>query len=301
MKNYIKSLISVIGAFVVLSLTAQAQVTITQWTFEGDTTIPAIGNGVASLIGGTTATFASGVTGSPDRAWNSSGYPAQGVGSGTAGVEFLVSTGDYKQISVSWDGRHSNTSANRIRLQYTTDGLTWINFEANAANAINMAAGVDKGFDNGRYIADAGDTWYQRAADLSGINGVASNTVFGIRMVTEFVDGVEYGVSTPTSNYGTGGTLRYDNVTFRGIFDPIGVFNPEIRLVRIYTYGNLLSIESVESLKGEVQIYNFEGQQVAGYTLRGTNASFNLNVPAGIYIVQIISDKGSYRSKVMVN
>ncbi len=198
---------------------ANAQVTITQWTFEGDVITPSTGSGTAALIGGTTATFATGYTGTGTggRAWNSAAYPAQGTGSGTAGVEFLVSTSGYSAIALSWDGRHSNTSANRLRVQYTLNGTDWEDFEANEGNAVNTAAGVDKGFDNGRFIADAGDTWYQRSADFSGISGVEGNAAFGVRIVTEFVDGSEYGAATSTSSYSPNGTLRYDNVTFKGV------------------------------------------------------------------------------------
>ena len=198
---------------------ANAQVTITQWTFEGDVITPSTGSGTAALIGGTTATFATGYTGTGTggRAWNSAAYPAQGTGSGTAGVEFLVSTSGYSAIALSWDGRHSNTSANRLRVQYTLNGTDWEDFEANESNATNTAAGVDKGFDNGRFIADAGDTWYQRSADFSGISGAAGNAAFGVRIVSEFLDGSEYGAATSTSSYSPNGTLRYDNVTFKGV------------------------------------------------------------------------------------
>lgn len=196
-----------------------AQATITQWTFEGDVFTPSTGSGTAALIGGTTATFATGYigTGTGGRAWNSSTYPAQGTGSGTAGVEFLVSTSGFSAIALNWDGRHSNTSANRIRVQYTLNGTDWQNFEASASNAVNTVGGVDKGFDNGRFIADAGDTWYQRGADFSGTAGVAGNAAFGVRMVTEFFDGTNYAAATSTSTYGSSGTLRYDNVTFAGV------------------------------------------------------------------------------------
>lgn len=220
-QNYLKNILFMflLGLGLTAFVAADAQVVITQWDFEGDVTTPSSGAGTATLIGGTTATFATGYTGTSTggRAWNSAGYPAQGAGSNTAGVEFLVSTSGYSAIALNWDGRHSNTSANRIRVQYTLDGSEWENFEASAANATNTAGGVDKGFDNGRYIADAGDTWYQRSADFSGISGVAGNAAFGVRIVTEFVDGSNYGAATSTSTYSPNGTLRYDNVTFRGV------------------------------------------------------------------------------------
>lgn len=217
-KNYIKTIAILFLAFFAVSFSGQAQVVFTQWTFEGDVTTPSTGSGTAALIGGTTATFATGYTGTGTggRAWNSAGYPEQGAGSGTAGVEFVTSTSGYNSFQVSWDGRHSNTSANRIRLQYTLNGTDWVNFNANAANATNTAAGVDKGFDNGRYIADAGDTWYQRSANFASISGAGNNASFAIRMVTEFFDGSGYVAATSGSTYGSTGTLRYDNVTFTG-------------------------------------------------------------------------------------
>lgn len=220
-KTYLFNLVFILLTglgFIIATGNAGAQVVITQWTFEGDVVTPSTGSGTASLHGGTTATFATGLTGtgSGGRAWNTSGYPAQGTASGTAGVQFLVSTSGYSMIGLSWDGRHSNTSANRLRIQYTLNGTDWQNFEASAANATNTANGIDKGFDNGRYIADAGDTWYQRSASFAGISGAADNPAFGIRIVSEFVDGSNYGAATSTSTYGSNGTLRYDNVTFQG-------------------------------------------------------------------------------------
>lgn len=211
-------LVMAMAGFAFFAGSVQAQVTITQWNFDAEVSTPSTGSGTAALIGGTTATFATGYVGgvAGGKAWNSSTYPEQGTGSATAGVEFAVSTVTYSNIAVSWDGRHSNTSANRIRLQYTLNGTVWTNFEASAANATNLAATVDKGFDNGRYIADAGDTWYQRSANFAAIAGASDNAAFGVRMVTEFFDGAEYAAATSTSTYGTGGTLRYDNVTFLG-------------------------------------------------------------------------------------
>jgi hypothetical protein len=218
-KNYLMTFVTIALVFAGIALTAiqaYAQVTITQWTFEGDVTTPSIGSGTANLVGGTTATFATGFAGSPDRAWNSTAYPLQGEGSGTAGVEYIVSTSGYSNIAVSWDGRHSNTSSNRVRLQYTLNGTDWVNFVADETNASNSAAGVNKGFDNGRYIADAGDTWYQRSASFAGISGASDNAAFAVRMVSEFFDGAGYAASTATSTYSENGTLRYDNVTFQG-------------------------------------------------------------------------------------
>ncbi|MFN3706583.1 MAG: hypothetical protein ACK4WM_11400, partial [Thermoflexales bacterium] len=49
---------------------ASASSVITQWTFNGGTTTPAVGSGTASLVGGTTASFAQGVGGESNGGWN---------------------------------------------------------------------------------------------------------------------------------------------------------------------------------------------------------------------------------------
>lgn len=218
MKNYVKSLIIMSMAVLAFAMTSPAQVTITQWDFEGDVITPSTGSGTANTVGGTQGAFATGLVGgvASGRAWNTNTYPEQGTASGTAGVEFIVSTAGFTNIGVTWDHRHSNTSANRVRLQYTLNGTTWVNFEASASNATNTAAGVDKGFDNGRYITDAGDTWYQRSASFAGISGAADNPAFAIRIVSEFLNGTEYAAATSTSIYSVNGTFRFDNVTIQG-------------------------------------------------------------------------------------
>jgi len=218
MKKGVSFLISMAAmAFLFLSVQVAAQsVTITQWNFNNETLNPSTGSGTAGNVGGTSTGWATGVTGSPDRAWNTSQYPAQGTNNGTAGVQFTVSTNSYQNITVSWDHRHSNTSANRIRLQYTLNGTVWLNFNASATNAVNTRVGNDAGFDNGRYIADAGDAWYVRSANLGSITGANNNSSFAVRIVSEFVDGTNYGASNPPSTYGPTGTWRFDNVTFNG-------------------------------------------------------------------------------------
>ncbi|HSV75871.1 MAG TPA: T9SS type A sorting domain-containing protein [Bacteroidales bacterium] len=213
-----------------LSVDLYAQETIALWTFGttgSETLTPAIGTGTATLIGGTTSAWAAGVTG---QGWNTSGYPAQGVGSGTAGVQFAFSTEGRQNIVLTWSQRHSATSANRIRLMYTIDGANWQNFEANIANASNVRLQEWPGFDNGRYVAAAED-WFHRVADFTSITGVNNNPLFAVRIVTEFVDGTNYAATTTT--YGTTGTLRFDDVRF--------VSNPEPSLFSTYFHFALVN------------------------------------------------------------
>jgi len=203
---------------------------ITQWTFEGDTTNASSGSGAASLIGGTTATFASGNAGG--RGWNTTAYQAQGAGSGQAGVRFLVSTasagGGFDGISVSFDQRASGTGSRWAQVDYTLDGGTnWVT-----------------GFWNNGGGLSPHDSFYSFTVDFSSVSGANNNAGFGFRIVSIFSpqsfnqnSTLSYGGDTAYmranadanysgtagvggGNYGTGGTWRFDNVTISGNLIP---------------------------------------------------------------------------------
>ncbi|HMN90699.1 MAG TPA: choice-of-anchor I family protein, partial [Saprospiraceae bacterium] len=202
---------------------AWTQTTITQWNFNGEsaTTVPggttspttAVGTGTASLVGGTTATFASGVanggstdpviTAPPNYGWNVTTFAAQSMGNKERGVQFLVSTVGFQNIQVRWDQRHSNTSARHVRLQYTTDGSTWVDFGT-------------------LYEGTSGDTWFNgRSANLSTITAANNNANFGIRIVAEFAPSTtNYAPSQSTGTYGATSTWRFDMVTISGTAIP---------------------------------------------------------------------------------
>jgi hypothetical protein len=200
------------------ALAAQADV-LTQWNFnslvpDGSTATGTLsastGSGTASAIGGVSQTFASGA-GSTDPAatdnsgMQTAGYPAQGTGDKTAGVQFLVSTLGQSGITVSWDQRHSNTSSRLALFQYTVDGSSWLDLGA----ASLFTAGVGDTFITGRSV------------DLSGVAGVDNNASFGFRIVSTFAPGSGAYVATgTTANYGTTGTWRFDMVTVSAIPEP---------------------------------------------------------------------------------
>jgi hypothetical protein len=195
--------VSVLAAIVVAGV-AQADV-ITQWDFNNNDTMTSVGAGTASLVGGTTATFAAGgptdaaVT---DRAWNTTTYAAQGVGSGTRGVAFFVDVSNYTNINISFDHRFSNTSNRFADVQVTIDGgITWTSIG---------------GYEN----TLGGDQWLVRSADLSAVAGVSNNALFGFRVVSVFGPGGSYVASNNSSTYATSGTWRFDYVTVEGTFIP---------------------------------------------------------------------------------
>ncbi|WP_448540242.1 ExeM/NucH family extracellular endonuclease [Roseiflexus sp.] len=197
---------------------------ITQWTFNSPTpdsstatgtTDPAIGSGTASLVGGTTATFASGDAGTgssdpatgDDSAWNTTTYAPQGTGDRQRGAQFAVSTVGYQNILFSFDLRHSNTAANTVALLYSTDG------GATFSEAVT-------------FVATAGDAWFNnRSFDFSSIPALNDNPNIVFRVVAAFAASSSvYAPSNPGSSYGTAGTLRFDMVTVRG--EPISSATP---------------------------------------------------------------------------
>jgi PEP-CTERM motif len=205
----------VAAAAALIALPASAD-TLVQWNFNSvtpdanagtGTVVPAIGTGTASLVGGTTATFASGDAsgGSSDPAtgddsgWNVTTFPAQGSGDKTRGAAFATSTVGFENVVFSFDLRHSNTSSRYEAVQYTLNGSTWLDaivFDAN----------------------EGGDRWYNgRTVDLSDVAGVADNASFAVRVLATFAPGTSaYAATAPGSSYGTSGTWRFDMVTIAG-------------------------------------------------------------------------------------
>ncbi len=197
---------------------------ITLWNFNGSSTAdvpggptspqPAQGNGSASLVGGTTASFASGAASGgssdptmgvpPNYGWNITTFPAQGTLPQTAGVQFNVSTLGYTNIQFQFDQRFSNTSANTAAVLYNLD-VTDVNSSWNVAEILAPVT--------------TGDAWAnQRLVDLSSIVGVANNPNLGIRIVSDFASAAvgQYIAANPSSNYSANGTWRFDMVTFIG-------------------------------------------------------------------------------------
>jgi len=188
--------LSMAASIAVLSIGAQADV-LTQWSFNNSNLLATTGAGTASLIGGTTGTFAAG-TGSSDtngKAWNTTNYAAQGTGNKTRGVQFSISTLGFEDISFSYDSKHSGTASANELVQYSIDGLSFTD--------LVVFKSLDTNFANGRLV------------DLSSIAAVNNQANLSIRIVSTFAPGGNVYAGT-TSTYAPGGTMRFDQVTFNG-------------------------------------------------------------------------------------
>ena len=193
-------------AFITTALVAGAASAdvITQWNFEAQTLLASTGTGTASLVGGVTNTFATGFGGAGTFAMNTTGYAAQNTGDRTRGVQFTGSTSGYDTITLAWNERHSNTSANTVAVFASADGTNWT--EVQVFTFTPASSGT-------------GDTWYQRSVTLGAEYANASS--FGFRVLAAYNPGSSgYLASRSTSTYATTGTVRFDDVTISGNLVP---------------------------------------------------------------------------------
>jgi hypothetical protein len=203
-------------AALTLAAGANAEI-ISQWNFNSDppdgalntgTNKTSIGTGTAALVGGTTATYASGSAvdpaGADNSGWNTTTYPSQGSGNKTRGVQFAVNTEGFESIGVTWEHRNSNTASRYARFQYSLDGVSFIDLDV-----ITTDAG-------------SANLFVPRTVSLNSIAGANNNPNFAFRIVAEFEStatgsGLDQYVGTATgSAYAIGGTWRFDMVTVSG-------------------------------------------------------------------------------------
>ena len=196
-----------------------AQVNITQWNFNSNpadaststgSTSPSTGSGTITVIGGTTASFASGTSngGSSDPAttdntgYGLTNFPATSSADKTSGYQLAVSTAGFQNIQVVFDLRHSNTSSRFFTVQYTTNVTastpTWIDFATDSTTA--------------------GDLWNNsRTYNMTSISSLNNNANAAFRIVSSFrPTSSNYVAATSTSTYANSGTWRLDMLTVKG-------------------------------------------------------------------------------------
>ena len=196
----------------VVTLTVADTASLAYWNFNGNLNVtnPATFLGVGTAMAMNCAGFSNNVSSGLDfdfsstpNAWGSSGYPALDASNKTAGVQFDVSTLGAKNIMVTYDTRATATASKYERLQYTTNGIDFMDYPTSCSfiQAVNYES---------------------RAFSLAGFPGVANNTNFAIRIVTEFESTASYGVSNDDQYVGNGstyagsGTVSYDIVKITG-------------------------------------------------------------------------------------
>jgi endonuclease/exonuclease/phosphatase family metal-dependent hydrolase len=217
-------------SMVLISLAGHASV-VALWNFnspvpDGNETTgtlsPAIGAGVAVVLGGVTGTYTiPNGSSDPDTVdnsnWRITTWPAQSTQNKQNGVRFNVPTVGWSNLRLLWDLRNSNTASKYTRLQYTTNGIDFRDLQL---------------------VTMPFETWKNgQTASFVGVAGVENNPRFAFRFVTEFESTATgsglsgYVTCNPTNVYGSAGTLRFDMVTLTG--------DPTVQSVSVLTYNVL--------------------------------------------------------------
>jgi hypothetical protein len=203
---------SITSSVATLTLKTTPATRIAEWDFDeigmvAASPAPLIGTGTATLVGGTSGAFSTGTFSDPagppgaqNSGWNIAAFPAQGTNNKTAGAQYNVSTAGYQHILLTWEERHSNTASKYNRLQYTTNGTDFIDYDLITMNATD-------------------NSFVFFSSDLSSVPGVANNPDFAFRFVSEIEStaiGTANTIYDAITAYGSSGTIRYDLVSVFG-------------------------------------------------------------------------------------
>ena len=215
-----------------LSTAIFGQNTIALWNYNTITGAPAaptadVGTGTSQAVGSlVVATAATGMdpiinngcgaqNGLNPGAWALTANP--GSTNESSGVQYNASTVGFQNVLFTWDQRWSNTATNTVRIQYTLDGTTWTNFTMTSANTTFCNGSID----NGRFQNNGvGDQYRRISADFSAITGANNNANFGVRILAaNYQSTTEFRQTSNPTLLATGGTWRFDNVSFQGLAD----------------------------------------------------------------------------------
>jgi hypothetical protein len=250
-----------------------------------------VGSGTASLIGGvapgTPNEFSTGSTNDPassndDSGWQTTGYPAAATGNKTAGVQFNVSTVGYSNIVVRWDQRVTSTASKYYRLQYSTNGNSFLGF----ATPVSMQA------------APSTQSYYEaQTNNLSSVSAANNNPNFAFRIVSEFEQsaigsGASDYVTVSNSTYSPSANVRFDYVTIFGTLIPGGNTPPYIsglsnQTIRVTQSTGPLSFTVLDaedpatSLTANATSSNPTVISPANVVLNGSGSSRSVTVTAG--------------------
>jgi hypothetical protein len=251
-----------------LTVLATPATSLARWDFNATNTLvatapdPSTGTGTASLLNHATAIFSSGTfsdpAGAPGTAnsgWNTSSYPPQGTSNKTAGVQFKVSTLSYQNIFLAWEQKHSDTASKYTRLQYTTDGSTFVDGDLITMTSTN----------NG---------WAFYASDLSARAGINNNPNFAFRIVSEWeataIGNNNSNYAGSVTSYSAGGTIRFDLMSVFG--NPFSGVSPITLHIRRDGANAVLSWADPTFMLQSAPVANGTYANVPGATNPYTNA-----------------------------
>jgi hypothetical protein len=246
-----------IGMLLASLSVAQAQTTLTAWTFDNAglapnlTPAPSTGFGSTAVLGfggsssPTVVSQAGSSTPLLPYAWSVGNTGGATVGwstsaaIGTQGAKFAGSTLGYYQIQVSFDIYAQAASEAAVLVQYSQDGLYWQNATITSAGSAGTLASNSNPTNSlvvGSYLRLNGAGWNNGVTiNLTGVPGVANDPNFAIRIVNAATGTNCLDTTGAIYNSANGGDWTLDNVVIAGVsfdtvaswaFDNIGVIAP---------------------------------------------------------------------------
>jgi hypothetical protein len=227
MKKFTYVLFVFLSALSTISLNAQSHIALWNYnTIVGSPTAPVadLGTGTSSYFGSLViAPAATGMdpiinngcgsqNGLNPGAWAFTASP--GATNESSGVQYNVSTVGFQNIFFTWDQRSSNTAVNTMRVKYTLDGTTWLDFNMTDQNT-TYCNGV---LDGGRFQNSAvGDNYRRVSVNFTSITGANNNENFAVRVLAaHYQTSGEFRQTGVPANIATAGTWRFDNVSISG-------------------------------------------------------------------------------------
>ena len=243
-----------------VTISGAAVVSIVQWTFDNlpvaITLNPApslnnsLGGVSAACIGMQLFTETPGTTNNPDVLIGTSGdngsdgitnytlifrargNPGNGWTStapiGTQGVQFTADTTGYTNITVGFDWYLTTQGEGNLQLQYTVDGINWINIPITAPaaqlgtyiNNVDNTSGSDADSVQGYYVANIPSPlhqqWFTNLTAAISDPLAANNPHFGIRIVNASTGpSCVNSENQPLNN--NSGNWRFDNIIINGV------------------------------------------------------------------------------------
>jgi hypothetical protein len=271
---------------------------VAQWNFNSSppdtnvntgTTSASVGSGTASAVG-TTPAFFTGSGNDPANAgtdnsgWSTTGYASQGTGNKEYGAQFTVSTMGYKNVALSWDQRVSPTASKYFRLQYTTNGVDFLD----STSVVTMVTT---------------NIFESKTNNLASIPGSDNNSNFAFKIVAEFessainTTNTNY-VTASGSGYAVSGTVRFDMMTVYGTAMPAIIVQP---LSKVAVAGDNVDFDVTAAgatpLSYQWRLFGTNLSGATGTTLALTNVALS---QAGDYVVVVTNTVGSVTSSVAV-
>jgi hypothetical protein len=146
------------------------------------------------------------------------GFPTASNANKTAGAILPANSSGYHNISIDWNQENSAAASKYWRLQYTINGVDWLDTPKVITASSTDPAG-----------AETDTPAWQKGLSFSfaGISGVDDNPNFAVRFVSEFeftalgAGSESYIGNRAGTTYGTGGTMWLDMITVSGdVIDP---------------------------------------------------------------------------------